>query len=114
MSSENGKSKSATSSARHVYAVIFGGRIMKLSDQTLGDIKFKHFFKMLIVQIEQGIDPIKIEWEPVEATLTRPLEYGTPRKVHFQGAPLDESLDLEGWTDIGPRGSAAEEEDVLW
>jgi hypothetical protein len=64
-----------------------------------------------MAQIEQGLDPTNIEWEPVEATLTCPLEFGTPRKVHFQGALLDVSLELEGWTGVSPRGLATEEED---
>jgi hypothetical protein len=35
------------------------------------DIKVKRFCEILIVQVEQGIDPIKIEWEPVEATVAQ-------------------------------------------
>jgi hypothetical protein len=61
MPSEKGRSKSATSSAWHVHDMIFGGRIIKLSDQTFNDIEFKRFSKILILQIEQGIDPVKIE-----------------------------------------------------
>jgi hypothetical protein len=110
VSSEKVRIKSAASSAWHVPSVIFGGCITKLSDQTLIDIEFKRFCEILIAQIEQGIDPNKIEWEPVEATVTHPLEYGTPIKVQFQGVPLGESLELEGWTDVSPRGSTREDD----
>jgi hypothetical protein len=114
MSSEKGTSKSAASSAWYVPVVIFGGKIMKLSDQTLSDIDFKQCCEILIVLIdEQGIDPAKIEWGAVEVTVARPLEYGTPRKVQFQYLPLNASLlDLEGWTGVSPVGSNTEEEDT--
>jgi hypothetical protein len=65
----------------------------------------------LVAQIEQRLEPAKIEWEPVEATATRPLDYGTLRKVQFRDLPLETSLNLEGWMDVSPGGSITEEED---
>jgi hypothetical protein len=81
MSSERGRSKSTAISVWHVPDMVVGGRIMKLSDQKLSDIEFKRFCEILIVHIEQVIDPVKIEWEPVEDTVASPLEYGKPRNV---------------------------------
>jgi hypothetical protein len=81
MSSERGRSKSTAISVWHVPDMFVGGQITKLSDQKLSDIEFKRFCEILIVYIEQVINPVKIEWESVEATVARPLEYGTPRNV---------------------------------
>jgi hypothetical protein len=72
MSSEKGRIKSVASSAWHAPVAIFGGRIMKLSYQTFSDVEFKRFCYILIAQIEQGLDPNTSEWEPVDATVTRP------------------------------------------
>jgi hypothetical protein len=52
MSSEKGRSKSAASSAWHVPVIIFEGRIMKLSDQTIKVIEFKRFCESLVVGIQ--------------------------------------------------------------
>jgi hypothetical protein len=105
MSSEKGRRKYATSLACHVPVYIFGDRMTKLSDYTLNAIGFKWFCEILIVHIENGIDPSKIEWGAVVNTVTMHLEYGNPRKVQFHDLPLDASLELKGWTDASIMGS---------
>jgi hypothetical protein len=76
MSSEKGRSNLVARSTWHVPVMIFGGKMMKLGDQTLSDIEFKCFCEILVAHIDQGTDPSNIAWEPVEATVTHPLEYG--------------------------------------
>jgi hypothetical protein len=89
----------------------FGGRGDELSCTMMSTVQFKRFSEILLVQVDGGANALNMDWAPVVATVMRPLEYGTPRKVKFQPDPVLESLEDFGWNDVVPRGATNSDED---
>jgi hypothetical protein len=94
-----------------VHSYDFGGRGEELSCTIMSTVQFKHFSEILLVQVDGGANTLDMDWAPVVATVMRPLEYGTPRKVKFQPEPVLESLEDLGWNDVVPRGVANSDKD---
>jgi hypothetical protein len=74
-------------------------------------VQFKRFSEILLVQVDGGANALDMDWAPVVATVMRPLEYRTPRKVKFQPKPVLESLEDLGWNDVVPQGATNSDED---
>jgi hypothetical protein len=66
----------------------FGGRGEELSCTMMSTVQFKRFSEILLVQVDGGANALDMDWAPIVATVMRPLEYGTPRKVKFQPSKL--------------------------
>jgi hypothetical protein len=76
----------------------------------MSTVQFKRFSEILLVQVDGGANALDMDWAPVVATMMRPLEYGTPRKIKFQPEPVLESLEDLGWNDVVPRGATNSDE----
>jgi hypothetical protein len=70
----------------------------------MSTVQFKRFSEILLVQVDGGANALYMEWAPVVATVMRPLEYGTPRKIKYQPESVIESLEDLGWNDVVPQG----------
>jgi hypothetical protein len=94
-----------------VPSYIFGGPVEELGVAMLKTVEFKHFFGILLAQVDTGVRSHEVDWAPIVETVMRPLEFGTPQKVKFQDETLSESLEALGWTDGIPRGASTLGED---
>jgi hypothetical protein len=79
----------------------------------MSTVQFRRFSEILLVQVDGGANANAhdMDWAPILATVMRPLEYGTPRKIKFQPEPVIESLEDLGWNDVVPRGATNSDED---
>jgi hypothetical protein len=76
--------RNTASLAWGVSSYAFWGRGEELSCNMMSTMQFKRFSEILLVQVDGGANTLDMEWAPIVATVMRPLEYGTPRKVKFQ------------------------------
>jgi hypothetical protein len=89
----------------------FGGRGEELSCTMMSTVQFKRFGEILLVQVDGGANTLDMDWAPIVATVMRPLEYETPRKVKFQPEHVLDSLEDLGCNDVVPRGATNSDED---
>jgi hypothetical protein len=71
-----------------------------------GRVRVQAFSEVFHLQCKGGVDPVRVDWQPLIETVTPRAGCGTPRKVRFHEESGTELVDFGGWISVTPRGGS--------